>query len=113
LDKKRRLIVISSAIFVFMMSIFGGGTAKASPSVPTITPSGDNPVNVVWRVNGHAALVTASMIEIGWHHGDQLPEHHAFAMLMRRMVKPELNASEVCHRLALSEGQKENEKGRR
>jgi len=29
------------------------------------------------------------------------------------MVKPMLNALEACHRLALSEGQKENKKKRR
>jgi len=67
-----------------MMSRFGVETAKATPSVPTVTPSGDNPVNVIWRGNSHAALVTALMIEMGWVRGDQLPEHDAFAMLMQQ-----------------------------
>jgi len=83
LDKKGKLIVISSAIFVLMMPIFPMGTVKASPNVPTVSPSGDNPVNVIWRRNGYVGLVTASMIEIGWVWAD-LPYHEAFACLMRQ-----------------------------
>lgn len=67
---------------VLMTLIFPMGTVKAHPNVPTVTPSGGNPVNLVWFGNGYAELVTAQMIDFGWVLGDQLPEHNASAMLM-------------------------------
>ncbi len=82
-DKKGKLavIVFFAMSAVLTISIFVGG-AKATPGVPTVTPSGGNPVNVIWRGNGYAALTAAQMIDFGWCIGDQLPDHGAFAMLM-------------------------------
>ncbi len=80
--EKKRAILVYDLFVLLLMSILATGTVKADPSIPKITPSGDNPVNVLWRGNGYATLVTAQIIDFGWEMGDTLSENDAFAMLM-------------------------------
>ena len=82
LIREKKQAVIYALLALLLMSTLATRTVKADPSIPKKTPSGDNPVNVVWRGNGYATLVTAQMIDFGWEMGDTLSQNDAFAMLM-------------------------------
>jgi len=50
--EKKRAILVYALFVLLLMSILATGTVKADPSIPKITSSGDNPLNVLWRGNG-------------------------------------------------------------
>lgn len=83
LIRERGKRLSACALFsLVLMSTLAIGTVKADPSIPKITPSGGNPVNIIWRGNGYAALVTAQMWNFGWEIKPS-SENGAFATLAR------------------------------
>jgi hypothetical protein len=83
LIRERGKRLSACALFsLVLMSTLAIGTVKADPSIPKITPSGGNPVNIIWRGNCYAALVTAQMWNFGWEIKPS-SENGAFATLAR------------------------------